>query len=358
MAKNFRNFVAIAITVFLTLGAVSPANASSVPKLFFIAIQGDGLGLYSVSLSADKHSTVGQPVAITADTAAAHTSRELATDGQYLYFVDNSHGLGLWDLVRTDLLGNNRTLLVPDVGSVSKIVVTGVSIYYSVWDKGVYRASAVGQTVPTLVFGYDNPAGYPMPPSSGWGPFIIKGGKLYVDNYSTGIFEMDLSFAGASNVNYISDNNYPGWMVTSLDFDAVTNNYYAWGWNSGTLWGTTDLSLPTNGNWTQINPSGLQCMCSPGFFRTFYQDGVVYSTDSYGHIWATDLAHGNQAYSLLGIDENGAKKFTDEDYGIAIANADGLANTGSDYSGLYTSGIALLISGLVLVVLRKRVSAN
>lgn len=113
------------------------------------------------------------PTAITPATTAGYTARTIATDGSYLYFVDNSNG----SLVRTDLTGAGRSVITNTSG-IQQVFVQGGLVYFVAWNNGVYSVPVTGGT-PTQIIAPSFITNTCSAANGGWGGIAVTADNLF-----------------------------------------------------------------------------------------------------------------------------------------------------------------------------------
>lgn len=288
LVKKLRALGVLLSAVALTLMGTTAATAAPRDYIYYVSAQGNGLGVYMAqidSVSGDFASNLA--VAITADTAAGHSSASLATDGTYLYFADNESN-GTWDLVRTDLNGDNRTLLTSGVDDPLYIRPMGASVYYTTDTGGLFWTPSGGlnPNPPTEVFGPNATAGFGGMPNNGFGPFEFFNGKIYLDVNTVGLLAADWSFNNPTNGEMLTPAGYADMSVT----DIAVHDDELWfsGWYTSGVLHTADPATDTN-TWTYIDTS-VPINNSDRVYRMGFTADRMYFTTSFGEFISYDFA--------------------------------------------------------------------
>lgn len=167
--------IALALITAGLISTTSPVSAIGNARIFWVYSNG-AYGQNRIQL-ANEAATL-TPTAITPATAAGYTARTIATDGTYLYFVDNSDA----SIVRTDLSGANRTLVVAATG-VQQVVVQNGTLYFVDWNNGVYSVPASGGSstriiAPSFITATCTTA------NGGWGGIQVTADNLFFSWYN------------------------------------------------------------------------------------------------------------------------------------------------------------------------------
>lgn len=213
----------------------APADANALGNASIYWVYNDG-GAGQRIVNAQEAATL-TPNAITPATATGYTARTIATDGSYLYFVDNSSG----SLVRTGLDGANRTVIT-NTGGIQQVFVEGGLVYFVAWNDGLYSVPVTGGS-PTQIFA----------PS-------------FITNTCSG------ASGGWAGVAVTADNLFFSWFNGSPGNTACYGVYQST--RSGSTFGTpTKINAPTGGwttaGWLQLDGNDLYIsMSSTTFDKT------------------------------------------------------------------------------------------
>lgn len=161
----------LAILAFFAMALIAPSAVSALgnASIYWVYDQG---GAGNRIVNAAEAATL-TPTAITPATTAGYTARTLASDGTYLYFIDNSSA----SLVRTDLTGGNRTLIATTSG-VQQVSVFDSKVYYSEWNNGVFSVPVTGGT-PTQIIAPSFITSSCSGASGGWGGVAVTADNLF-----------------------------------------------------------------------------------------------------------------------------------------------------------------------------------
>ena len=347
-AKALKSLAFAAVAALVSLAAPLSANAATQTTTFYVATMGDGLGIYSTT-GVVTDSTPSTAHAVTEDSVFKHTYRSLAADSSHLYFADNNRD-GVWDLVRTDFTGGNREVVAANIAAPESIQVMGVSVYYTTWTGGLFWVPAGGGT-PTPILGPTNDAGLGgSVPTTGYGPFSLSGGKLYIDINAVGLVQADWSFNNPTNAQIVTPAGYVALNVT--DLVTVDGTVYVGSWNGTGYYTTTDLSTAVS-SWTHHNTS----FPSPNtwtVYRIAVSGNNLHYTTSLGDLYG--FRDGSNGITINNLVETPANT---SDFGLVIVEmpvaentSEPLANTGSDLNLLW-AGLGLLAVGSFLTFRRK-----
>lgn len=167
--------VVIATSAAGVIFAPNKANAIGNASIYWVYSAG---GAGNRIVNAQEAATL-TPTAITPATTAGYTARTIATDGSYIYFVDNSSA----SLVRTDMAGAGRTVIIASTSGIQQVAVQGGKVYYVEWDNGVYSVPVTGGTPTQIIapsFITNTCAGAP----GGWGGINITADNLFFSWYN------------------------------------------------------------------------------------------------------------------------------------------------------------------------------
>ena len=351
MSKFLKIIAAALFAISLALTGTSVAQATPSDYVYFVAEKDSHSRVYKLQVN-DSHSAVGNPVAITPASASRYVGQELATDNSYLYFTDNNQG-SRWDIVRTDLSGANRIVLVSQVERPMDLAVAGVSLYFTTETGGFFRALSVAQSSPTLLIGPGANAGLVSAPTSGYGAFAIGNGKVVINlTNDSKLIQADFQAISVSNATFVSPVGFVGSSVTDMSY--LAGDYIITGPGNIGYWTTSNITTDVS-TWMTSNLFGL----GPNSEKTYRYTPA--SSDGIGRydIWSTgegQIYHGGDMNdgALIPTD-----MFTGSGSVVAVFSADvpeiteSLANTGIDESLVFL-GLALLGIGLTI----RRVSAN
>ena len=351
MTKFLKIVLSTISSIVLAVSPTVAANAVPSDYVYFVAEKDSHSRVYKLQVN-DSHSAVGNPVAITPASASRYVGQELATDNSYLYFTDNNQG-SRWDIVRTELNGANRTVLVSQVERPMDLAVAGVSIYFTTANGGFFKALSVGESTPTLLLGPGVNAGLVSAPASGYGAFAIGNGKVVINlTNDTKLIQADFQAISVTNAAFVSPVGYVGSTVTDMSY--LAGQYFITGPGNIGFWNTSDISSDVS-SWYANNLFGL----GPNSEKTYRFTPA--SSDGLGwyNIWSTgegQIYHGGDMNdgALIPTD-----MFTGSGSVVAVFAAnvpeitESLANTGID-EGLVLMGLSLLGIGLAI----RRVSAN
>lgn len=162
-----------ALTAFAVIFGlfVAPSSVSALGNASIYWVYSNG-GAGNRIVQASESATL-TPTAITPATSSGYTARTIASDGSFLYFVDNSNA----SLVRTDLAGGNRTLIATTSG-VQQVAVLDSKVYYVEWNNGVYSVPVTGGT-PTQIIAPSFITSTCSGASGGWGGIAITSSDLF-----------------------------------------------------------------------------------------------------------------------------------------------------------------------------------
>lgn len=339
----------------LTSGTV-PAQAETVgTRLFWIAetVESSYRGIFTAVVNSTRTGFIDAPVRLTADTAAGAVSTALATDGTHLYFADNIDDNDEYDIVRTDLDGGNRTVLVESSDWLRDLDVVGNHLYYVTYYGGVYTASATTLSTPSLLFGWQQNADYSgQSPTYAYQKAEMFNGSLLLHT-DTGLFKMNVNFGTgtASNVVLMDSDwgTYTDWSVAEMELDETANKlYFVENYRFHT---TSDLTVAAR-NWPLFEATysdgghgTRDLVFHRGFMYQMSPDSALYSVELTGQKRARNLFTGpwlNSDYSLQAIAAVDA----------ALPDEAGLANTGIDPTLAFV-GLGLLGVGVYLRQLAK-----
>ena len=255
-----RSFIALgAVTATLIAITITPMSATSLGNASIYWVYSAG-GAGNRIVQATEAATL-VPTAITPATSAGYTARTLASDGNYIYFVDNSNA----SLVRTDLSGGNRTLIATTSG-VQQVAVFDSKVYYAEWNNGVYSVPVTGGT-PTQIIAPSFITSSCPGASGGWGGIAVT-----------------------------ADNLFFSWFNGSPGNAACYGTYKAT--KSGSTFGTpTILSPPVGGAWTTAG--WLQ---TDGVDLYHVQSGTsFYKTSDYSTWTAFNVSAGSFSLTALSV---------------------------------------------------------
>lgn len=347
MSKSLFAKIAVSLgSLALALTPALSANAvTTVTKVAWVhSLSGGGYGISSAIEDASTYDL------ITPDTSAGHTSKVLTSDGSYLYFADNHTG-NQWQLVRTDLDGANRMVLAQLNAEPVDLVVTGVSIFYSISSAGLYRTSSLALSTPTEIIGDSHDAGLGSNlPGFGYGTFAIGNGKVVMDCGSRGLLVADLNFSGASNGTVNTDADYLALGVR--DIVSANDKFYFAGANF------TGIKLTSNpaGSpiaWTDV-VTFVPSSDSERVFSMFVQGtDLYYATGTgYSYVWTAMDPQDIRIRSAMDV------RAGTDNYAIVAFQAElpeavpTLASTGIDPM-LFYAGLGLIVVGLTFRKLAK-----
>lgn len=161
----------LAVLAVFAVALIAPSTVSALGNASIYWVYNQG-GTGNRIVNAAEAATL-TPTAITPATTAGYTARTLASDGAYLYFIDNSSA----SLVRTDLTGGNRTVIATTSG-VQQVAVFDSKVYYSEWNNGVYSVPVTGGT-PTQIIAPSFITTTCSGASGGWGGVAVTADNLF-----------------------------------------------------------------------------------------------------------------------------------------------------------------------------------
>lgn len=340
----------LTLGVLFTLLFPQAGNAATGDFVYFVAEKQGHSRIYKIQVG-DGHSPIGSPIAVTTAATNRYVGDELTTDNQYLYFTDNFRN-NTWDIVRTNLDGGERLVLVSGVSTPKKIEVHGVSIYFTTATGGLFRALSVGSSTPTLMIGPGVDAGLGSAPTSGYGSFVIANGKVVINlTNDTKLIQADASFASVSNATYISPAGYNGNQINNIEH--VSDWYFLAAGNAG-VYMTSDLTADVS-SWD--NPSWAQWNSNTGSVYRYIpasRDGVgfysLWSNGIGGINHGGDMNDGPLVSSGTYTSTAGLVEVFDEE--LQSNTNQTLANTGLN-SDLVFLAVVLLALGIALFRLER-----
>ena len=269
-----RLFLAIATVLGLISAILVTTNAATGlgnASIYWVYSEG---GTGNRVVNAAEAATLA-PSAITPATTAGYTARTLATDGSYLYFVDNSNA----SLVRTDLSGGNRTLIATTSG-VQQVAVLDSKVYYVEWNNGVYSVPVTGGT-PTQIFAPSFITSTCAGAAGGWGGISITSTNLFFSwfNGSPGnsaCYGVYQSVRSGSSFGTPTKLPAPSGSWTTAGWLQMDGNDLYITTSSSTFYKTSDYS-----NWTQFSVSSASFSLQA---LTVYSSSI-YMTSNTGSVY-------------------------------------------------------------------------